>query len=352
MIDSIKKVLQTHVDQDDFPGASFCLVLPLGEIQCDYVGYKQTSPHKEVLNVDEMYDVASLTKVISTTTIILKLIEEKKLSLDSKIKNILSNFKHDHINIFHLLTHSSGLPAGLKEAKTLSSKKQVKELIFDLELIYETGSKILYSDVGFILLGFVIETITNESLQVNLKSYVCSKLSMNDTTYHPSIERCAPTEYRNDPLFRGFLQGIVHDETAFAMGGESGHAGLFSTAKDIALFINSILNQEFVLNSSTIDMMFQSQITAVKDLNHSYSRSLGWDKPSIGGSAGDFMPFEDTILHTGFTGCHMWINRKHHIGFVLLSNDVHPSRDKKGIISIRNGLGNLIMSHHINNIHQ
>jgi CubicO group peptidase (beta-lactamase class C family) len=352
MIDSIKKVLQTHVDQDDFPGASFCLVLPLGEIQCDYVGFKQTSPHKEVLKGDEMYDVASLTKVISTTTIILKLIEEEKIALDTKINDILIKFKHDHINIFHVLTHSSGLPSGLKEAKTLSSKKQVSDLIFDLELIYETGSKILYSDIGFILLGLIIETITNQSLEANLKSYVCSKLSMKDTTYHPNPKRCAPTEYRNDPLFRGFLQGIVHDEKAFAMGGESGHAGLFSTAKDMALFVNSILNQDFVLNSSTIDEMFKSQITVINDLNHSYSRSLGWDKPSIGGSAGDFMPFEDTILHTGFTGCHMWINRKHHIGFVLLSNDVHPSRDKKGIISVRNSLGNLIMNHWLKDIHK
>jgi CubicO group peptidase (beta-lactamase class C family) len=126
------------------------------------------------------------------------------------------------------------------------------------------------------------------------------------------------------------------------MGGISGHAGLFSTADDIALFMDAILNQTFVLNEQSTKELFVAR-AYLKNLQEvPLIRAYGWDKPQLGGSAGNDADFEETILHTGFTGCNMWINTKKHLGFVLLSNDVHPSREQKGILSLRGKIANII----------
>ena len=340
----ITDILQKGINLKHFPGASYAVVYKNGFVDYDFVGYKQVYPEKIINNGNLIYDCASLTKVVSTTSMIMKLIEEGKLTLDTKISTILSCFKHKKITIFHLLTHSSGLQADIPKAKTLKNKEDVKNRIYSYDLINPIGEKIVYSDIGFILLGFIIEKITNKKLSEFAEETIFKPLDMKDTSYHPDKERSAPTEFRDDEIYHGLLQGLVHDEKAFSMNGESGHAGMFSTPKDLSKFILSILNNdEKVLKKESIDMLFPLRVTDTKNNGDKLVRALGWDKPTIGGTAGDYVDFENTIVHTGFTGCNIWIDKSKGIGFVMLSNAIHPKRELNRIIKYRNKIGNIII---------
>jgi len=352
MYQKIKELLEPAVKDNFFPGASWCVIHGNGDVFCDEVGYKSLEPEKILNQGNEIYDVASLTKVISTTTMVMKLIEKHQLSLDTKIQTILPNFKHQSITVYHLLTHCSGLPADISRASKLKDRNEVLDRIYAMDLIYPTGEHIVYSDIGFILLGLMIESITQMSLSAYASSTIFKPLGMKDTSYHPNRERCAPTELRNDDVYQGMLQGLVHDEKSFALGGEAGHAGLFSTAKDISKFILSILQDQFVLSKKMTHELFTLRETKTSLKGDILTRALGWDKPQQGGSAGDLISTDDTIIHTGFTGCNMFIDRKHQIGFVLLSNAVHPKRDQNQIIQFRNKIGNMILqeweeNHHV-----
>lgn len=343
MYQEITDILNEGVQKEHFPGAQYCVVKKDGTIFCDFVGYKQTYPHKIKCDGTEIYDCASLTKVISTTTMIFKLIEDKKISLDTKISDILEQFKHKEIKVFHLLTHSSGLPADIPRAKTLKTPEDVKNKIFEFDLINPIGEKVIYSDIGFMLLGFVIEKITKLSLNDYATKVIFKPLGMTDTSYQPNKERCAPTEYRDDDVFKGLLQGRVHDEKAFALNGMAGHAGMFSTAKDLAKFILAILQDNFVLSKETVDSLFPVQIEDTSKLGNKLIRSLGWNKPTKNSTSGDNTSLENTILHTGFTGCNVFIEKEKGIGFVLLSNAVHPKRELNGIRHYRNRIGNVVI---------
>ncbi|MDA3931341.1 MAG: serine hydrolase [Tenericutes bacterium] len=341
----ISDLLKTGVDLGDFPGASYAIVYKNNKIDYDYIGYRQLKPFKVVNDGQEIYDCASLTKVICTTTMVMKLIEEHKISLTTLISDILPKFRHNDITIYQLLTHSSGLPADIPNAKSLKNRDMVLTKIYDFDLINKPGNRIVYSDVGFILLGIIIEKITGKMLDVYADEIIFKPLNMIDSSYHPVKERCAPTEFRDDDVYRGLLIGQVHDEKAFALNGVAGHAGLFSTVKDISKFIMSILNNDgLVLKPETVDLLFPLQISDINQQGKELFRSLGWEKPTMGGTAGDEVSFENTILHTGFTGCNMWVEREKGIGFVMLSNAVHPLRTGNNILKYRNQIGNIILT--------
>lgn len=341
----VSNLLKKGVELGDFPGASYAIVYKQGIIDYDFVGYRQIEPFKVFNNGNEIYDCASLTKVICTTTLIMKLIEEQRIRLETLVSDILPGFKHKDIRVFHLLTHSSGLPADIPKAKTLKNRAMVLDKVFDFDLINPVGEKIIYSDIGFILLGLIIEELTGSTIDVFAHKVIFQPLNMVDSSYHPVKERCAPTEVRDDEVFKGLLQGMVHDEKAFALGGVAGHAGLFSTVKDLSKFILSILNNDGrVLKPETVEMLFALQANDISESGTRLVRALGWDKPTKGGTAGDLVSFEHTILHTGFTGCNIWIEREKGIGFVMLSNAVHPKRNRNGIIKYRNIIGNIILS--------
>jgi CubicO group peptidase (beta-lactamase class C family) len=341
----ISRLLQKGIDKGHFPGVSYCIVYKEGIYVADVLGYKQTQPTTIQNTKETIYDCASLTKVVSTTTMIFKLIEDGRLTLDTTISSVLPRFKHNDITIAHCLTHSSGLPADIPHAKSLRNRLDVEDRVYSFDLINPIGKKIVYSDIGFILLGWVIETITNKTLNTFAEEVIYSKLGMNSTSYHPPIERCAPTELREDDVYQGYLQGFVHDEKAFALGGESGHAGMFSDIFDLSGFIYSLLtNDGRVLKPETVDLLFPARIEDISPKGNRLVRSYGWDKPTKGGTAGDYVDFDQTIVHTGFTGCNMWIDRYHGVGFVMLSNAVHPKRHKNQIIQYRNQIGNIILS--------
>ncbi len=338
----MKDILIEGIGQD-FPGASFGVVFPDGHIETDYVGFKSISPDKKICNGSEIYDVASLTKVIVTTSIVMKLNETNKLSLSDTIVTWLPRFKHKDIRITDLLTHTSGLPADIPRANKLSSKEDVLSRIFEMDKIYPTGTKIIYSDIGFILIGLIIEEITQLTICDAAKQLIFNPLHMTDTSYRPDKNRAAPTEYREDDIAQKMLIGQVHDEKAYAMQGLAGHAGLFSTSYDVCLFIKSILFDEVILKRETIDEIFISRKKYKSEDGNILIRAYGWDKNGAGGILGNIARRKEIIGHTGFTGCHIVIDRKYQMGFVVLSNAIHPKRELNHIIQYRKKIADAII---------
>ncbi|QVK19523.1 beta-lactamase family protein [Mycoplasmatota bacterium] len=341
--------MKEEIKKQSFPGISYVIATDKNQF-FGYLGDKAWFPEKEVLTDDTIYDLASLSKVISTTTSILILLEKGKLRLVDPISKYLSEFKHENVRIHHLLTHTSGLAADIPRASTLKNRDEVINKVFNQELINPIGEKIVYSDIGYILLGLVIEKISGKSLADFARENIFEPLDMKDTSYNPiNIDRCAKTELRQDNVFNGYLQGKVHDEKAFALGGVAGHAGVFSTTKDLAHFIQMILNDGFyknqqIISKVTIDNLYKPYVVQEKSMfNYPYQRSLGWELSSFGFSCGDLVSNE-TILHTGFTGTNLFIDRKNKIGMAFLTNHVHPKRGKSALFSARPRFSNIAMS--------
>ncbi|MFP4178023.1 MAG: serine hydrolase domain-containing protein [Acholeplasmataceae bacterium] len=333
----MKSILEQGVRRRHFPGAGYAIVKK-EKITTGHVGFRQTYGKTIEANGHELYDVASLTKVVVTTTLIMQLIDEKRLSLDTRIPAVIPSFRHEEVTVEQLLTHTSGLPADIPRAATLKDREDVLLRVFASEIVHP-GRPIVYSDIGFILLGLVIERILNIGLDRAAQRRIFQPLGMVNSTFNPDPTDAAPTEYRHDDVYHGLLKGLVHDEKAYALGGVAGHAGLFTTPYDLGLFIRAILEKRFVLSKKPLDALF---VPRVASLDQKKIRAYGWDKPTLSSSAGTEAPFAETILHTGFTGCNMWIDRKNDLGFVLLSNAVHPERTCNGIAPYRRRLADAI----------
>ncbi len=347
--EELNKILLAEVEKGTFPGATYALVSEFGTFY-GAVGFKSLYPTKETNSLDTLYDMASCTKVICTTTCIFKLMEQGKIRLFDSVSMYLPKFKHTDILIWDLMTHTSGLPAGLGGVTKIKSREEALEKLYATETVYPKNSKILYSDLGYVLLGLVIESISGCSLDEYARINVFEPLEMFDTTFKPKDkERCAPTEERNDDIVKGIVRGHVHDELSYILGEVSGHAGLFSTASDIQHFIemvlnNGVYNNKRILSRATIDLMFTPQVEEKKGVALTLNtRGLGWIVQGDYCSAGD-LASKETILHTGFTGTNVFIDRINKVGFTLLSNRVHPTRNNTKIIPFRGRLGNYIIA--------
>lgn len=334
-IDLLDDYLKDCIDKRVFPGVSYAVVTK-DESHINSLGFSQIMPDKLPLEPNPIYDIASLTKVVGTVSGILFLMEDGKVSLSTKIKDIIPEFKHDDITILNLLTHTSGLPSLKKYYEECKDKYELIHQVCNADLVYPTGSKVEYSDLGFMVLGFVIEKTTG-SLEKFIKERLFVPLGMKDTGFNPGeekIKRCAATEKKEG---RGIVKGKVHDGNAYFMGGISGHAGLFSTAEDLSHFVKTIIRNGFyeeknVLNYKSIRLMTHS---FTENLNE--SRGMGW-QINRGFSYCD-LASENAIYHTGFTGTSILIDKD--FGFVLLTNRVHPDRNNMKLIGLRKMINNL-----------
>ena len=348
-VEELTKRLEEAANEGVFPGGNFALVCNEGTFTGS-VGKKALFPEAIDNDIDTIYDMASCSKVVSTTTCILKLLEQGKLRLFDTVKKYLPRFKHENVLIWDLITHTSSLPAGVSGVCKIKSREEALDKIYALDLIYEKNTKIVYSDIGFILLGFIIEEVSKMKLDEFALKYVFEPLEMTNTGYNPvEISKCAPTEERNDDIVQGIVQGKVHDEMAYILGGVCGHAGLFSTCKDMANFIEMVLNYgEFkgkkILSKASIDLMFTPQVQEKKGIALTLNtRGIGWIVQGDYCSAGD-LASPETILHTGFTGTNVFIDRINMVGFSLLTNRVHPTRQNTKIIPFRGMIGNYIIA--------
>ncbi len=345
-------VIETAIEDKAFPGATLAVGYR-GKVSLHAFGKIAYDAKAPDVAINTMYDIASLTKVVATTTLVAKLAEGDfpvRLDLDAPVARYLPewasgpqpDWRH-RVTVRHLLTHTSGLPPFKEYWRTSKSKQETLDKIFAEPLDYEPGTKEVYSDLGIILMAEIIERLTGKPLDVLARENIFSPLAMSNTTYKPAKKiwtAIAPTEIDNQYRHR-LIQGEVHDENAAAIGGVSGHAGIFSTAPDLASFCQMLLNggayaHQRILRRSTI-----SEFTAPQELSLG-TRTLGWAVPTEGGSSGHFMG-PHTFGHTGFTGTSIWIDPDRQLFVVLLTNRVHPTRENQKIAKVRPALHDAVM---------
>lgn len=300
--------------------------------------YDKKSPK---VKTSTIFDLASLSKVVGTTSAAMMLSDLQKFNLNDYVKKYLPEFannRKDSITIYHLLTHRSGLPAFKPFYKHTSSADTVIQEINNLPITFKPGTSSKYSDLGMITLQQIIERITNSTLDKYLEENLFSKIGMTNTFYNPDEKlkkKCAPTEF--DSYWREkTLQGEVHDETASLLGGVAGHAGLFSTSGDLARFAHVLIN-----NGKYSDQQIFNPLTIEEWTVQQYensSRGIGWDtKHGKFSSAGDLFS-KNSFGHTGFTGTSIWIDKDRKLFVILLTNRVQPTRHNTRIIKFRRDL--------------
>lgn len=341
----ISDLINEAIKDGACPGCCFGIIAN-GKCETKSYGLKAKFPKEEDNNIDTLYDMASCTKVICTTTCILKLMEQGKLRLYEPVCNILPDFKLKDITVWDLLTHTSGLIADLPGGAKMT-KQELIDGINNATPVYERHTKIQYSDLNFVLLGWIVKKLSGLRLDEFSKKYVFDPLEMYDTGFNPTDTlRCAPTEDRGDHIDRGY----VHDEMAHTFDGVSGHAGLFSTINDIMHFLQMVLDEGMykgkrILSKASIELMYTPQVEDVDKISlNNEKRSVGWIVKGSFPCSGD-LASKETIMHTGFTGTHVVIDRQNKVAFSLLSNRVHPTRANNKMISFRTRLGNYIFSH-------
>jgi CubicO group peptidase (beta-lactamase class C family) len=294
---------------------------------------------------DTIYDLASLTKVVATTTMAMTLVDEGRLDLARPVSAFLPAFRggdKDRVTVFHLLTHSSGIDWWAPLYKDLKGQAAYLDRIQAMPLVYEPGTKSLYSDLGIILLGEILERVAGEPLQAFAARRLFEPLGLRDTRFRPGPElraRIAPTE--RDPWRGRVLQGEVHDENAFALGGVAPHAGLFGPAEELSRVAQMLLDGGVYDNRRLVSRATVERFVSRAGIPGS-SRALGWDTPSEGSSAGTLLS-PRSFGHTGFTGTSMWMDPDRRLFVVLLTNRVHPTRENNAIREVRRAVADAVV---------
>ncbi|HEX3121500.1 MAG TPA: serine hydrolase, partial [Candidatus Acidoferrum sp.] len=348
-------VVENAITDKAFPGATLA-VGNKDKVAIHAFGNLSYDANSPAVDVRTMYDIASLTKVVVTTTLVAKLVEGDfpvGLDLDAKVERYLPEFAADpnakdiewrhRVTVRHLMTHTSGLPPFKEYWRTSTSKQETLRRIFIEPLDYEPGTKEVYSDLGIILTAEIIERLTGRPLDELAKTYIFGPLGMKDTMYRPPKTLwpwIAPTEIDNNLRHR-LVQGEVHDENAYSIGGVSGHAGVFATAPDLAVFCQMLLNGGVYGHQRILKRATVAEFTVPQQLSNG-TRTLGWAVPTEGGSSGHYFS-KHTFGHTGFTGTSIWIDQERQIFVVFLTNRVNPTRENMKIAKVRVALHDAVM---------
>ena len=330
----IDELIQRGITKKIFPGAVAYIAEHGAMPYCEAFGNRMCTPEIKPMRRDTIFDLASLTKPIVTATLIMRLIEAGTVELNAPIQNYLPEFIQPQVTISHLLAHTSGLPAWRATYLKSKTKDGVVNYLYQIPLDYPTGTQVVYSCLGYILLGKLIEHLTGESLDGLAQKWIFQPLGMHWTRYNPPsawTDKCAATEdsnsfekrmvdYQPHDWREGIIVGEVHDENSHFLGGVSGNAGLFSTAADIGKFCQMLINGgDGVLRTESIERMATVHTTGLNE-----SRSVGW------------IILEDgSLYHTGFTGTSIWVNLERKLYAILLTNRVHPDASRPGIIDFR-----------------
>jgi serine-type D-Ala-D-Ala carboxypeptidase len=326
---TIDRVVERGISAGGYPGAAVVVGrkgAAVWEKGFGHLGW--TSDAGSVVPERTIYDLASLTKVVGTTTAVMILFDEGKLRLDDQVVKYIPEFgggAKDQITIRMLLEHRSGLPAGRDLWRLTQTPEEARAAVISTPLFAAPGQYFEYSDLGADMLGFVVEAVSGQRLDQFLDERVFTPLGMSDTHFRPDVSlrgRIAPTELTPP---RGYpLRGEVHDENAYALGGVAGHAGLFSTASDLAVFAQMLLNGGSyngtrIVADSTVKLFTRRAAG---------TRALGWDTCGGHGSCGKYLG-PNAYGHTGFTGTSLWIDPDREMFVVLLTNRVHAARARR-----------------------
>ena len=350
-----RSILEAAVARRAFPGAVSAVGYK-GETSFVSTGCLTYEDGSAPVTPDTIYDLASLTKVVATTTAAMILSERGVLALDRPIALYLPDFVDGYdtadplqaargeITVRHLLAHTSGLPAYEQFFLRAREKSHALAEALALPLEASPGEKTIYSDVGFILLGAILERVSQQNLDKFCDLEIFSPLGMSDTRFNPPEtfwDRIAPTE--NDSKFRKrLIRGEVHDENAWVMGGVAGHAGLFGTATDLARFCSMMLAGGKAGNRQILKPETIREFTRPWPAAQGAARALGWDKPSEPASCGRHFS-ASSYGHLGFTGTSIWIDPEKELFVILLTNRVHPSRTNEAIRQIRPALHDAVV---------
>src|SRR5271166_2420003 len=310
-------------------------------------GSRSVDPVIELMTLDTIFDMASLTKVMATTSSVMRLVQLGQIKLNDPVAKYVPEFAQngkDEVTIRQLLTHYSGLRADLDLKPEWTGQEEAFRLANAEKLVTPPGSTFLYSDINFIVLGELVQRVSRLTLNQYAESFVFSPLGMTTTRYLPPQSwflRLAPTE--KDDRSGLMLRGVVHDPTARQMGGVAGHAGLFSTADDTAKFAQALLNGGPPVWSRLI---VEKMTTPQQPPNLTVIRGLGWDIDSpFSSNRGELLPV-GSYGHTGFTGTSLWIDPTTNAYIVILTNAVHmnvvPPKEKGSAVALRTKLATAV----------
>ena len=345
VLNKVRDLLGTSVTAKAFPGASLVVSSPkLLTLASGKFTYALDAP---LVSPDTAFDLASLTKVICTTTMAMLLYERGNFDLDQAVKDVVPEFLagskdagRSLVTYRMLLSHSSGLPAHGRFFEQASDREQLLQLVFTTPLESVPLARACYSDIGFIILGVALERITGETLEAFCRREIFGPLDMTRTLYRPTLEsRHSYPPTVNDRIFRKkIIQGEVNDENAWVMGGIAGHAGLFAPATDVAKFAQCILRGGApILKPKTVRLF-----TTRQQLPHGSTRTLGWDTPSAPSQSGKYFS-PQSFGHLGYTGTSLWIDPQRQISITLLTNRTWPDNNSEAIKKVRPAIHDAII---------
>lgn len=336
----IDAIIKDAIERGNIPGAVVLVGHNGKVVYRKAFGYRSLEPRRERMTAETIFDMASLTKVVATTTCVMQLIGDGKIKPNDAVAHYLPEFAKngkEDITVRQLLTHYSGLAPDLNLDNPWTGKATAYGLAFAEPARQPPGAHFVYSDINFIVLGALIERVSNMTLENYAVTNVFEPLGMVHTRFLPPMSwrsRIAPSEYDEQHVM---LRGVVHDPTARRMGGVAGHAGLFSNADDLSKFCQALLSGSKVLSRLLVEKMSTPQQAP----NATAIRGFGWDIDSpFSSNRGDLLPV-GSFGHTGFTGTSMWIDPTTNTYIILLTNAVHP-RGKGVAISLRTRLATAV----------
>lgn len=346
---AVDAILKEAVAKQQIPGAVVLIGHDGNVVYRKAFGYRSLEPRREAMTADTIFDMASLTKCLATATSVMRLVELGQIRLNDAVARYIPEFgakEKDQITVRQLLTHYSGLPEDLDLKQPWQGYETALRMAYDATPLYPPGSRFLYSDINYEVLGELVHRVSGMMLDQYAQAHIYEPLKMTRTRFLPPkswLPKIAPTQYVQpgvalDLALEGkdrrgvMLRGAVHDPTARRMGGVAGHAGLFSTADDVAKFAQAMLNGGApILSSLSVEKMTTPQQPPIA----TGVRGIGWDIDSpFSSNRGDLLPV-GSYGHTGFTGTSLWIDPVTKTYIVILSNAVHPTGGTGWMVSIR-----------------
>ncbi len=331
------QILEKAIAQRTFPGCAVA-VTHRGELVANKaLGRFTYDPSAPAVQTESIFDLASVSKVVATTTMAMILYERGLLDLETPIAAIIPEFagtdpRRQEVSVRMLLAHSSGLPAYEKLFLRAKTRDELLAEAFTTEITADPGRRAEYSDIGFIILGMALERLADEALDVFCQREILGPLGLSHTAFNPPKawkDRIVPTA--DDQTFRHrVIQGEVQDENASVLGGVAGHAGVFSTAEDVALFAHAMLNGgKPILRADTVELFTRREQTP-----EGTSRALGWDTPSVPSQSGKYFS-PSSFGHLGYTGTSLWLDPDRELSITLLTNRTWPDCKNQAIKQVR-----------------
>ena len=326
-------IVQDAIREGQIPGAVLLVGHDGQVIYRKAFGNRSLEPHRELMTVDTIFDIASLTKVVATTTAVMQLVQRGQVRINDPVAKYIPEFGQngkENVTVRELLTHYSGMPEDLDLSTPWQGRDTALRMAYEEKPAFPPGSRLLYSDVNFIVLGALVEQVSRTSLDAYCSQKIFGALRMTHTRFLPPAAwrpKIAPTEYDQEGKM---LRGVVHDPTVRRMDGVAGQAGVFSTADDLSKFAQALLSGSTVLPALLVEKMTTpQQPPTAQEL-----RGFGWDIDSpYSSNRGELLPV-GSFGHTGFTGTSLWIDPTTRTYIILLTNAVHP-RGKGSAIALR-----------------